>query len=668
MLFERTARCALSFALAASSSVWCAPFLDLDVSLDPATQSLAAKASITTTALALDFYLAENFVVQSVELDGATVPTDRSLLDGLQRFQIDFPNTEKPQTVTVRYRGELHTLDTSISHNETLEALPAMASTEGAFLPGNSSWHPMLDTAFTFRLKTAVPDGYVAVAPGVPSDETSADGIRHASFTMKWPTEGIDMMVGPWSIQERRIRVDDTSVLLRTYFGSAESGLADSYLDATERFIKRYSREIGPYPYASFSVVSSPIPTGFGMPTLTYLGSQVLGYPFIREISLGHEVLHSWWGNGIRVDPVRGNWAEGLTTFMADYAYREDDSENAAMLMRHGWLRNYAALPAGVEQPLSAFRARHHIASAAIGYGKAAMMFHALRERLGKELFVEGIRSFWNEYRYVSASFDQLRDAFETASGLTLTDFFSQWLEQTGAPLIRVTKARYSDTGRGEIQLDMTQETTAFITTVPLHFHSDSQSAEKRVLLSKPAQTLNVTMQFQPSTVQVDPLFVVWRKLNPQEAPPILRDVIAAQSVQVMALEAFSQQAAVALADGFSEGRVSVIESPHDSDPNKPLLVAGSMSAIEAFLENAALKARPDQIRAGAVEVWIVPDATRKIVLIAIAPNARDELDWLKLGRRLYHFGRYAWVSIGAGGKTESGNWSIKSPLYGITN
>lgn len=78
------------------------------------------------------------------------------------------------------------------------------------------------------------------------------------------------------------------------------------------------------------AVVASPLPTGFGMPTLTYLGADVLRLPFIRKTSLGHEILHNWWGNGVYVDYTRGNWSEGLTTLMADYAYKEDESAAAA--------------------------------------------------------------------------------------------------------------------------------------------------------------------------------------------------------------------------------------------------------------------------------------------------------------------------------------------------
>ena len=45
--------------------------------------------------------------------------------------------------------------------------------------------------------------------------------------------------------------------------------------------------------------------------------------PFIMHTSLGHEIAHCWWGNGVYVDYEKGNWSEGLTTYVADYLYKE---------------------------------------------------------------------------------------------------------------------------------------------------------------------------------------------------------------------------------------------------------------------------------------------------------------------------------------------------------
>ena len=676
-LISITLRLALMALFAAGPRLGlCVPQLDLDVSLDPVARTISVNAAITTDAPVLNFYLANNFVVQSVELDGATIPTNRSILEGSQQFQIDFPDAQQSRTVTVRYHGKVHPLDTSLTHEETLQALPAMSSAEGAYLPGNAGWYPIVDSSFTYRLTIAVPQGQVAVAPGKPSDEATTDGIRKATFTMNWPVDQLDVMAGPWSVREREIKVADSSVRIRTYFGAAEASLADSYLDATEAFIQRYAARIGPYPYSVFSVVSSPIPTGFGMPTLTYLGSQVLGYPFIRDISLGHEILHSWWGTGVRVDPIRGNWAEGLTTFMADYAFREEESPQAATRMRHGWLRDYAALPPDMEQPLSSFRERYHTASATIGYGKSAMLFYVLRKRIGKEAFSAGIRNFWKKYQHASASFNNLREAFEQASGQALAGFFDQWLDRTGAPRLTVTRAHMSTNGKSEVKFEMTQDANPYDLSVPLRLFVDDSIVDTRVHLTTATQELSIPVEKPASVLQIDPQFEVWRQLAASEAPPILRDLIAAKSVQVVisgkpAGENANTKDIVAkdivrMVIAFAEGNVTLVGPTQKPDANMPLIIAGSKVAVGNYLKEHALAPRPAEVAAGAVEVWTVQGASRKVAVIAIEAGAENNQELSNLGERLRHFGSYGWISIATTGKAARGNWPIESPRYKI--
>ena len=131
------------------------------------------------------------------------------------------------------------------------------------------------------------------------------------------------------------------------------------------------------------------------MPTLTYLGIDVLRLPFIRDTSLGHEVLHNWWGNGVYPDYATGNWSEGLTTFMADHAYREQAGPEAARELRLGWLRDLAALDTGQDRPLREFTSRTHGSDQVVGYHKSAMLFLMLRDTIGAEAFDQGVRAFW---------------------------------------------------------------------------------------------------------------------------------------------------------------------------------------------------------------------------------------------------------------------------------
>ena len=69
--------------------------------------------------------------------------------------------------------------------------------------------------------------------------------------------------------------------------------------------------------------------TGYGMPSFTLLGQQVIRFPFILHSSYPHEILHNWWGNGVFVDYAGGNWCEGLTAYLADHLIAEQRGQGA---------------------------------------------------------------------------------------------------------------------------------------------------------------------------------------------------------------------------------------------------------------------------------------------------------------------------------------------------
>ena len=96
-----------------------------------------------------------------------------------------------------------------------------------------------------------------------------------ASSSRSRPTASISWR-GPISCEKDRSRRKAKAAAAAHVFPSELDELADGYLEDTARYIALYSKQIGAYPYSGFSVVASPLPTGFGMPTLTYLGAQVL--------------------------------------------------------------------------------------------------------------------------------------------------------------------------------------------------------------------------------------------------------------------------------------------------------------------------------------------------------------------------------------------------------
>ena len=177
-----------------------------------------------------------------------------------------------------------------------------------------------------------------------------------------------------------------------------------------------YRGLIGPYPYGKFALVENFWETGYGMPSYTLLGPQVIRFPFILTSSYPHEILHNWWGNSVFVDYESGNWCEGLTAYMADHLIQEQRGRGEEY--RRDTLQKYRSyVRDGRDFPLTEFRSRHSAATEAVGYGKTLMVFHMMRQRIGDEAFRKWAARFYREYRGKQASFADVRKSLEAVAG-----------------------------------------------------------------------------------------------------------------------------------------------------------------------------------------------------------------------------------------------------------
>jgi len=659
-------RAALAAALLIAAAAQAAPpRLELDVTLDPETHLLRVEATLQAERIAT-VALFEGLRVTAATLDGTPVVAHPGpSAQGVREWRL--PNTTPAgQRLHIAYQGKLPPLDRSADHRRVLRALPPMASLEGSFLPAASAWYPSPGELFTYRVRLSLPSGQRGLVAGDLTDEriaAKADERTIASFEMRAPTDGIDLMAGPYIVTERVVeRANAGPLRLRTYFTAAVSALAKDYLDDSQRYIERYSKSIGAYPFASFSIVASPLPTGFGMPTLTYLGEAVLRLPFIRATSLGHEVLHNWWGNGVYVDYSGGNWAEGLTTFMADYSYKEEASADAAREMRLGWLRDFAALPPGAAKPLIAFRSRAHGADAATGYGKAAMLFVMLRDLVGAAAFEQGLRRFWAMHRFREASWDDLRTAFESASGRKLSVFFGQWLERADAPAPRVVSARAS---RTEIEVTLEQSEPPYTLRVPLEFDGTDGSVMQIVEISRARETVRLNVPISPSGVRLDPELRLWRALDPQTLPPILRQWILALAPRYALVSDADDfpVAAEKLANRLFESPARRVDLGDAGD--SPLLIVGLHAEIDAALARLGLPPRPAEVAGrGSAQVWTIPRAPGDTPIAAIA--ARDAAALEALARPLPHYGSQSWLVFDGRRALARGVWPLRTPVTAI--
>ena len=648
--------------------------LDLDVTLDPESRHFRAVAELATPG-DFRFVLHHTLAVSAALVNGQPAAVVAAARDAdFREWRVNAP---RGGALRIEYGGTLPALDATLDHRGVLGALPPMAAGNGSFLHSASGWYPRPAPLFSYRVKLSLPgDQRGLVAGRLVEEELPRDAAGHyiATFEFQHPADGIDLMAGPYAVREKLVpRGDAKPLRLRTYFYRDLDALADGYLEDSRRYLELYAEQIGAYPFSEFSVVASPLPTGFGMPTLTYIGREVLKLPFIRATSLGHEVLHNWWGNGVHADYAKGNWNEGLTTFMADYFYKERESPAAAREMRLSWLRDFAAVPAGAHLPLAAFRSRTHGAEAAVGYGKSAMVFFMLRDAIGEDAFRRGLRLFWERHRFKLASWDDLRAAFEQAAGRSLKTFFDQWVQRAGGPTLSITEARAETAnGKAKLAMTLTQTTPAYAVRVPVEIALEGRSETHWVEFDSERRVVVLELDAVPHGVRLDPELRVWRVLDREELPPILRQWIIARAprLAVVSSDADVQFAAQALAERFFETpaqRVNPAEAVRGSDP---LLIMGLHRDVDAALSTLGLPARPAIVaRRGSAQVWTVrnKNAGGPVGAPVAVISARDAESLTALLRPLPHYGAQSYLVFDGSRAIERGVWPVPSRLVPVT-
>ena len=646
---------------------------ELSIVLDPSARRLQVSDRITVAAgQAVALRLAARFRIEHLALDGRSVVPRREAADARSDWVLEARAPEdRGAIIEVRYSGELYPFDLSLDHRQVLGLAQPVAGEDAAFLPAKTGWYPHGERErLAYRMKVSVPAGVRPVAAGKVLAESATASRFEAQFATAEPLPGIDLMAGPYAVSERIVSLArEREVRVRTYFHSELAELAPSYLDSAAGYLRRFDAAIGAYPYATYSIVSSPLPTGFGMPGIAYLGRQVLRLPFIRTTSLGHEVLHDWWGNGVYPDYAQGNWSEGLTTFLADYAFKEDEGEHAARAMRSGWLRDFAAVRAENDRPLSAFVGRRHGADQAVGYSKSAFVLFMLRDLIGDEHFRAGLRRFWMDHRFRVASWEDLRRAFEAAAGRDLRHFFAQWITRSGAPHLEIASARRSAIGgRYRLSFELHQIGVPYRLNVPLRVHlQDGTTFDINAATGDARTRVSIDVSARPQALSLDPHMRIFRRLDRDEIAPILRSVMLdPRAALVLAVgDDRRRTTAHALARAMLEHAPAEWNGP-SIDAAPPLLIVGLHPEVEDLLARYRLPGLPAALKARGTGLAYARRGPNDNVYVVV--SARDQQALGALARALPHLGAQSFVAFEGARSVERGVWPVEPRRYPVTD
>lgn len=667
-------------------------FHEIDITIEPSSHNLTAidKFTAKATLSKLKLLLNENTRIEELKLNGSITKIEGGLKENpffkrVYEVDIKIPDNIKNSgsiTVEIKYaitfdkKPKMPKFSREFISDEALGYIDE----EGAFLSPDALWYPVVEGGkdFSYKINITSEKGYEYITAGDRiRREEKGDRIT-TSFQFLNPSEEIFLVGGKYKISEGRYN----DIKIYTYFFPEDENLSEEYIEAVKNYLKLYEGLIGRYPFKQFSVTSNFLPTGYGFPTFTLLGQEILRLPFIKDTSLGHEVLHNWFGNSVYVDYESGNWCEGLTTYLADHYYKELKGEgiNYRKEMLRGY-NNY--VNEGNDFPLKDFKSRTETFTRAIGYNKSAFVFHMLRIELGDEKFFTALKELVKRQSFRITSWKDIQKIFEDVKGESLDLFFKQWIEVPGAPFLKVKNTSYKKDNEGYVtSFTLTQDEKTYMLNIPVEIKTEREKIRKIVKIKNKEESINIKTDDRPLVLTIDPDADIFRRLHREEIPSTISRVIGDKN-KIIVLPTDGNKELIdtykEISGVFSEGK-TLIKNDSDLTPedikNNALFLFGGLN------ENKALEKLIDKLPEGTLierdkvtinnksyqgegyfTVLTIPNKFNPdkaiMIIIGFDPN-----NIMATGGKLIHYGKYGYLAFKDGKNIDKGIWDTKdSPL-----
>jgi len=414
---------------------------------------------------------------------------------------------------------------------------------EGVYVSSESAWYPDApESLSTYALLVAVPAGWTSVTQGkagesraCPTELCRDKNMVMTAWAVTQPSEALTLVANTFVVLFRDWTAKTGQrIRLSTYLFPDDAHLAEEYLDATERYLDAYIPLLGPYPFEKFAVVENFFASGLGMPSFTLLGSGIIKRHYVQPYALGHEIVHSWIGNAVFNRAERGNWVEGLTTYLANYYWHELMGDRAqARDQRRLMLQSYNlhVLPEK-DYPVGQFTQKRDERDNAIGYQKSAMLFHLLRQEVGEQTFWRALMNLVAQYSGRYAEWPDLERIFTEESHRDLRWFFTQWVAQDGAPALSLPEAVASPvagehTQTFQLKATIVQTNKPFRLPLQLLIHMEGHREHTlTVPLRLQHETISLTLPARPISIDLDPESMTFRRIARQSLSPVLNHYV----------------------------------------------------------------------------------------------------------------------------------------------
>lgn len=285
----------------------------------------------------------------------------------------------------------------------------------------NDYWYAMIGRRpAPYRLRVAVPNGWVVAAQGEIEPDEKSQGFTWKRFRMDLPVIYYSISAGAFRYYEEA--VGSHNYRLWSFRMSPQQMSMQAKLYAP--IIDFYSRNFAPYPFTSWGAVDQPNYGGGMLEAYSYNTTQEGILPDEEP----HEPSHTWWGGLIENRYLVSFWNESFASYCEGLYSREAPIGNHEE-RRLAFVATPLANPAYDTAPLDDAPADIGGVAGELGYGKGAYVLQMLEQTIGTEAMLKSMRSWLAATP--PGSIGEWAD-FERHVAPAQPQFFKDWVKRPG--------------------------------------------------------------------------------------------------------------------------------------------------------------------------------------------------------------------------------------------
>jgi len=457
----------------------------------------------------IDFY--HVLSVDSIFQEGSTVPFDHQ--NNLISISLhNTINNDETFSVTIYYHGDPEEKIYGSFGWDSHSSLntPIIWTLSEPY--GSPVWWPCKDDpkdkADSVYINVTVPLDLIVASNGILSD-ISTNEDRH---TYHWKTHYpistylVSLAISNYVQFSDWYAYSDTDSMEVTYYVYPEHvNAAMEDFSITVDMLEFYASIFGEYPFIQEKYGMAIFPWSGGMEhqTITSYGYGLVWGNHHFDFINAHELAHQWFGDCITMRHWSHIWLnEGFASYAEALWFEHVNGKE----YYHTYVNQWDQIPLNAPLFVTDSLNESALFSRTV-YDKGAFVLHMLRGVLGDTLFFKSLKAYVSDphLAYKSAVTEDFQRVCEEVSGITLDDFFQQWVYGSGRPNY---KAIWWTTNKGswETTLEITQiNTSLFKMPLQIVLSGPSFKTSYTVWDSMFTQRFQFITNEKPDKLEIDP-------------------------------------------------------------------------------------------------------------------------------------------------------------------